>query len=652
MPRIAILLKDRHQDSEAGKAIQNNLSVVFAEKVETEVVFLTELENASLDSYDLILVLVFQYVQELYARLAQYPNREKLLYVSRTLNLDAVKKVSEIPNGEKVLVANQSDYTSFELLRLLYQLDIVHLNLVPWNPQMDISGFRYIITTSETKIEFPPDAQVVNVGYRQLDTYAFLDIISHLGIQDAVISNNLKRYADTLSDKHTDVEKWYLSSITNARILEKVMHKTDFGILVIRGNGIVDYCNDKAKTIFRDIIQTGLPLPSEQEFTKEWMTPSFKSGLVKVDREYVMVEKFPLSENAPEMGYYFACQTAQDINRSGSLLSRELRKSGMYARYSFEDIIYHSEEMRKCIDIAERLAKTHYAILLNGESGSGKELFAQSIHNASEYRNGPFVAINCAAFPDNLLESELFGYVSGAFTGSNRSGKTGLFELANKGTIFLDEIGEMPYALQAKLLRVLQEKRIMRVGDDHYIDIDARVISSTNRDLQKEISEGKFREDLYYRLSALAITIPPLRERKKDIVPLFQLFCDAKARPLLPSEEKLLEDYPWPGNVRELQNTAAYYNVIGQLNIAEKAAKRTSSANLEESIMEILRDHPQEGLGRGRMIVMLKEKGIIVSQVQLEEELRKMVQEGIITRGKGRRGLRMADSIGDSNPEE
>jgi transcriptional regulator with PAS, ATPase and Fis domain len=199
-------------------------------------------------------------------------------------------------------------------------------------------------------------------------------------------------------------------------------------------------------------------------------------------------------------------------------------------------------------------------VLIIGETGTGKELFAQSIHNSSLRANGPFVAINCAALPENLLESELFGYVEGSFTGARKGGKIGLFELAHKGSIFLDEIGDMPLNLQTRLLRVIQEKEVMRIGDDRVIPVDVRIIASTNKDLQMSVEKGEFRRDLYYRLNILTLKVPSLRKRKGDIANLVKHFINEYAsefkkniRGLTEEAENYLHSLNYPGNVRELE---------------------------------------------------------------------------------------------------
>lgn len=234
---------------------------------------------------------------------------------------------------------------------------------------------------------------------------------------------------------------------------------------------------------------------------------------------------------------------------------------GAYANFTFEDIVGDSESLKGSIRLAKIAAKSSSAVLIQGESGTGKELFAHAIHNASSRKDQPFITVNCAAIPRELIESELFGYEAGAFTGALKNGHSGKFELANGGTIFLDEIGDMPLDMQAKLLRVLQEKQITRVGGTNIFNVDVRIISATNKNLFEECSQGNFRRDLYYRLNVLNIEIPPLRERKGDIEGLVDYFIrkmgqnlDKGVTGICGQALKCLKDYNWPGNIRELQN--------------------------------------------------------------------------------------------------
>jgi len=231
------------------------------------------------------------------------------------------------------------------------------------------------------------------------------------------------------------------------------------------------------------------------------------------------------------------------------------------AKYSFDNILTQNKKMNYLKKIAKEAADGSSTVLIQGESGTGKELFAHAIHKASYRKYGALIRVNCAAIPKNLLESELFGYEEGSFTGASSGGKPGKFELAQEGTIFLDEIGTMPKEMQVKLLRVLQEREVQRIGSNRVIDLDIRVISATNENLEEEVQKGNFRKDLYYRLNVIKLRIPPLRERREDIPLLARSIIsnlskelNLKSKKLAPETIELLKNYDWPGNVRELRN--------------------------------------------------------------------------------------------------
>ena len=252
-------------------------------------------------------------------------------------------------------------------------------------------------------------------------------------------------------------------------------------------------------------------------------------------------------------------------------MTRTRKLAGLSAEYTFDHIIGQSMIMQERIRIAKEFAGSPFNLLITGESGVGKELFAQSIHNSSSRRKGPFVALNCANFSEGLIESELFGYIGGAFTGASKNGQVGKFELADGGTLFLDEIGELPYHFQSKLLRVLETWTITRIGSSKQIPVNVRVIAATNRNLEEMVEEGLFRQDLYYRLQVLTVEIPALRERKEDIPLLAETFLRLAAasggRPvstLEPAAQQMLMHYDWPGNVRELRNVMNRATVLSK----------------------------------------------------------------------------------------
>ncbi|TNH05084.1 transcriptional regulator [Testudinibacter sp. TR-2022] len=295
--------------------------------------------------------------------------------------------------------------------------------------------------------------------------------------------------------------------------------------------------------------QTGLVIQSKKAHNGE---------LIEIGGKTYVVNRMPILVNQECLGVICTLTEENKIKHAEyKLRKREATKRGFIAKYCFDDILTRNDNMEKCKLLATMYSATDANVLLYGASGVGKELFANSIHFASPRRHNPFIAINCAAIPENLLESELFGYEKGAFTGANKEGKTGLFELAHTGTLFLDEIAEMPLALQARLLRALQEKEIMRVGGSEVIPIDVRVISASNKNLTQEVVKERFRQDLYYRLNHLFLRIPTLSERPEDIAYLSELFLAEHKIDIdrLQYEALLhyLKSYSWQGNVRELK---------------------------------------------------------------------------------------------------
>ena len=293
----------------------------------------------------------------------------------------------------------------------------------------------------------------------------------------------------------------------------------------------------------------------------------------------LVVTNIPLRAGKEVLGAISTFQKIQDIEESGRRMRSQLAQKGLTAHYTFDDLIGESHSLGQTKKLARTFCQLDSTILITGETGTGKEILAQSIHNASPRQGEPFVAVNCSALPGSLLESELFGYVDGAFTGARRGGSAGLFELAHKGTIFLDEIGEIDKRMQALLLRVLQEKEVRRVGGEKVIPIDVRVIAATNQDLYEAVLDGKFRNDLYFRLSILNIHLPALRKRREDIPLLVESLIGELDRRLgcrvsgVDGEIlQVLREYNWPGNVRELRNTLEKIVALTREGVARREA--------------------------------------------------------------------------------
>lgn len=362
--------------------------------------------------------------------------------------------------------------------------------------------------------------------------------------------------------------------------------------LVHSGNGRVrQYLKCDLSRIIGSSVYELIP-----QLKPDMMERAFETGrgfygeLVEFDGSILVMNSFLSFPKGKERELVLNFEELQRIARVEQKIKSKFLEKGLVAKYHFSDILGESEAMKRVREYAKKFAMNSSNVLIYGESGTGKELFAQSIHNHSARQNGPFVAVNCGALPDELLESELFGYVEGAFTGASRNGKTGLVESASKGTIFLDEISEMNLKGQVRLLRVLEERALTRVGDDRVIPVDVRIIAASNKDLIRLVEEGKFREDLYYRLNVLMLKIPPLRERGNDVLLLTERFLadfgrkNKKQVELSGEAKRIVAGYPWRGNVRQLRNFCERLVII--------AETRTVSAEFVRGQMEErLSDH-------------------------------------------------------------
>lgn len=366
-------------------------------------------------------------------------------------------------------------------------------------------------------------------------------------------------------ENHLKVEKTQKELFKTYQYLNKIMNSLNLGIFAVDTGGVIKAINNSACDMLyikeEEVINRNVDTVLDN-----WkhILQQLRNGQVYEDEEIIYSDKkkrfninvYPIKDknsNITGMVGIF-----KDIQNVYNLVNKYISRT---AKYTFDDIIGQSEAVQRLKEQIKSISNSPSTVLIQGESGTGKELIAQSIHNNSNRKNKSFIAINCGAIPKSLIESELFGYEEGAFTGAKRGGCPGKFELANGGTLFLDEIGEMPLDMQVNLLRVLQEGCITRIGGSKYIDVNVRIIAATNKNLKKEVENGTFRDDLYYRLSVIPIYVAPLRERNKDIEILIEHFLKIKAVKLgkpIPKirrdiYEKLL-NYTWPGNVRELEN--------------------------------------------------------------------------------------------------
>lgn len=407
------------------------------------------------------------------------------------------------------------------------------------------------------------------------DSIGLISLVSFTGEQRETLLTNYEqlqsfvtKMADLLATKARE-EVMVQNLMITSNHLRTIVNSIQEGIIAVDAHGLITHFNPAAAGVFgvsqeevmnrhvKDIFPELLVcrvLKNNQQVLEQVVTQ--KRGKKRVQ---LLSSAFPIEVNGQLVGAVESCRLVSDVQRVASRFALPVIET------RFDEILGNSVQIKQAKDKAYKVAANDSTVLIEGESGTGKELFVRAIHTASPRASKPFVAINCSAIPDALLESELFGYEEGAFTGAKHGGKPGKFELAQGGSIFLDEIAEMPLYLQAKLLRVLQEKKLERVGGIQEVSLDVRVIAATNKNLNEMVARGEFREDLYYRLHVIPLTLPTLRERKGDIPLLLDFFLkrfnglmNKDYSGFTPEAMELLMNYFWPGNIRELQNTVEY----------------------------------------------------------------------------------------------
>lgn len=394
----------------------------------------------------------------------------------------------------------------------------------------------------------------------------------HIPVVHINIDTNSWEETINLARHSTDIT---MKATSKNNFIEIITNMVSEAVIIVDSNGNIKRFNMQAeKLFFKNENHMNILDIFDMSIESLLLSPA-NSILKNQDNNYV-VNNIPVIMDKEQL-YSIIINNVSYVENLEMSIRKQNKQKGLTAKTYFKDIVYKDSITKKIVDISKKYAKSNGTIIIYGESGTGKEVFASSIHNESLRSSGPFVAINCASFNENLIESELFGYEKGSFTGALNSGKKGLFEIAHNGTLFLDEIGELPINLQAKLLRVIQEKEIMRIGGDKIIPVDVRIISATNKNLKHMVKDKLFREDLYYRLALLEIELPPLRKRQDDIVPLFTSFLTKIAN----HENKsvywddisifdLLLSYDWPGNIRELRNFAERVIILTNKNKINK----------------------------------------------------------------------------------
>jgi len=557
----------------------------------------------------------------------------------RTITLEGWKKLRSIPTATSVLVVNDTKESAEETVNLFKEFGL-RLELYPYYPGCtNFPKCKVAITPGEAKYVPPFVKKTIDVGNRTFEPSTILELLFRLELFKWESLQELSEYSKTVKSTQPALQKFLFDMASIRLELETVLSMARQAVMAFSKENRIIFFNEFARK-YVDPQGKNVFFQDVKRILKNLKITDVSKELHNEIAEINGVEMVLNSKKTPfgtTIISFYPVDLHREIERKRIV---KMKKSGMIARSKFSDIV-GGKEIQKTVKLAKKMALSDVPILLEGESGTGKELFAQAIHNYSK-RNGPFVPINCASLSEELLESELFGYVEGAFTGARKGGKLGLFEVANGGTIFLDEISELPLALQSKLLRVLQEKEIIRLGSVQLIPVNVRVIAATNGNLFEMMENGKFRMDLFYRVSTFQLKIPPLRERINDLEILIDFFVKKNGYDVRIKREVLqaLKKYKWPGNVREVENFVDYVGNLfsGEIGFDELPpylSKRIiSSEKMEEEEVMILR-FLKDVNRAGRQKIA---KSLGVNERKIRRMLEKLKENGYIFIKRGRNG--------------
>lgn len=611
----------------------------------------------------------------------QLPADVPIIYITRSFSKEKTAVLGKLKPGSRVLLAGYSENFANETMGVLNSIGYQGFNYVLCYPENKGQRFEDIscaVVTGDTVCAPEGIENVIDIGWYLISPTTMLEISQRLGLMDSAMGNRLYAYFQAVHVVDSGIFQVFQSFFQLESQWESILNMISEGVLLLDPSGNIIRCNDFVKGLCRKNAEhteslTGCDVRQVLHYEILGVISQYETLdhylLELPGGRKVALSKRKLTSCSDSGRDLILIEDASEIQKAEHDIRLQLAQKGLSAKYTFDQIIAESPAMKKCITQCRKIAGHDTAVLISGDSGVGKELLAQSIHNASARRDMPFVAINCAALPADLLESELFGYEEGAFTGAKKGGKKGLMEMAHRGTIFLDEIGDMPLPVQAKLLRVLQEKEVMKIGSDYMLPVDVRIIAASNADFKALLEEKRFRKDLYYRLNGIHIYVPPLAEREGDISALARHFL--KKYPGKYFSDELLQLFPnlkWEGNVRQLEHSIEYMAIMGEreLGIGDlppeisgqiKERKEQGASPIEADqpdailtgflpeekelalkIMEALKLRP---LGRRRLTQVLTEEGRRVSEYQVRMVLNMMEKKGLIKINTTRRGIEL-----------
>lgn len=589
-----------------------------------------------------------------------------ILWINHTLDKPTFAQIQDICRTNRISVASDTLYYSESRCRMLENLGIPRQSLNIWYPGIIEEELEKNIIVFENCIQNPPaDSHLIFINNRgMIGADTLMELFGAIGRLDLLNSPRFREYLDGIcfnvrqSNDLLDIGDYYM---------EIRGRSAKSGFLMFSGKDrTINYCDSNAGVLLRKSVSQiygksiyelfPFMIPHQEEIELS------DNGILLYDGKRLVFDVWSYKTHGSYNGNILIMDDDAEVKKELQL--RRLKTARRHqAKYTFRQIIGNSKAITRCKEIARTMAHSDANVLIVGPSGTGKELFAQAIHNASSRRKNPFISVNCGALVESLLESELFGYEGGAFTGARKEGKAGFFELAHKGTLFLDEVGEMPLSLQVKLLRVLQEREVVRVGGCEAIPIDVRIIAATNADLKAMVHDGKFRLDMYYRLNVLPLHLPSLNDRREDILPLFTAICRERGFDFQICQDAatIIQNHDYEGNVRELQNCVEYLGSLGkseitvedlppyiteaqgllsiqQNSLAMSTNERSEAAWVLWAISELHRSGTPAG--RRSITAFLKDHmQEPISEMRVREILKELSNQGHIQIQKGRNGI-------------
>lgn len=566
MKKIAVVAMEK----EYARILCGKISEYLSQYADFYYYSLKEVEDMEFIPAEFVVITTFTIFQGVKRRLK---NGGELIVVNVTLNKNGLEQLHELPKGTRALLVNFDYRSCVQSITNLYGAGFNYLELIPYHGVEDYDhSIKLAITPNESRLVPEGIKRIIDIGESDVDFDGLYHISEALGVSEAFAANEA-----VLAKKSGIFSNFGIERVLgeNENLIERVntlLKLIRQGIILTDVVGTIHTFNEKAEQLLqsRSQLLTGFNvadiLPelctdrSGRRTEKDVWLMERKEELLSVNGANLIASVTSIKTDGSAHGFIVTLDNFEEIEEKQHGMRAKLSKADHVAHYHFSDIKGHSEAILESVVTAKRMAKSHASVLISGETGTGKEVFAQSIHNESSRARYNFVAVNCAAIPENLLESEMFGYEEGSFTGARKGGKIGYFELAHKGTIFLDEIAEMPLLLQSKLLRVIEEREIIKIGSQEVVSVDLRIIAATNRNLYRMVEAGTFREDLYYRVNVLPLRIPSLRERIEDLEELIFHFMRQHGHLLHFTEDAraALKAYPWWGNIRELRNGVEY----------------------------------------------------------------------------------------------